>query len=634
MSPNSAEHAAALRPFPDHPSLEFDRKAAKQLLRALRAGEQGAIDRARARGVETYRDHTRFSLSDTQLIVAREYGFSSWPRLVQYHGDIARQARGIQQTRTREEWDREASWFAARHKARQKHAARSLAAFVPRFYGMTPAQVLDLPITEADARLAVARERGQPSWNALLEARGPERRQLWAKNPHHMAAEAMDANDLERLREIVQNHPEIVNPPTSQREPGATLANTALGGSPREGPALRTLSPEMRAYLESIGVDLQTELNRRLCNMFTSRSIEKVKALLDAGANPDWMAPDGFTMLEHALLTLWNGDVIDLLASKSKPRDALWINAGLGDVAGVARFLDKNGKPKAAARDLRSPFDCTRLFRITPLVEPDDEELLLEALVIAACNGRANVIDYLASRGVNLDNMAWGVPVVNIAVGNGWLESAEALIRNGANLDIASENDSNGTARDMARIMWENSNDSERGRRIAELCGIDVETLRSEREANSPQDPALQRMAMQSLAFAQQAAAQAAKSEVSAEHLLLGMLRAEATPLFYIAEVSGIDRERFRTEVMQRVLDIQNPPPGIAVPISAEVQNYLSDAQQMARKRFANEVAALDVFYAMTRQETGYASELLREYGASVQKLNKSLRCEVLRESQ
>jgi ankyrin repeat protein len=68
-------------PVPLRPSLEFDRKQAKALLDAARAGDARALERFRAhhprlRGAEA----RGAALHDAQLVVAREYGFASWPR--------------------------------------------------------------------------------------------------------------------------------------------------------------------------------------------------------------------------------------------------------------------------------------------------------------------------------------------------------------------------------------------------------------------------------------------------------------------------------------------------------------------------------------------------------------------------
>src|SRR5262245_8879671 len=69
------------RPIPPRPSLELDREQAKALLDAARAGNPAAIARFHAH-------HPRFpagealraALHDAQLVIAREYGFASWPR--------------------------------------------------------------------------------------------------------------------------------------------------------------------------------------------------------------------------------------------------------------------------------------------------------------------------------------------------------------------------------------------------------------------------------------------------------------------------------------------------------------------------------------------------------------------------
>ncbi len=73
--------------LPPNPNLEYDKKQAKALLKAYRAGDAEAIKRVHASHprLENIPDATippdEFKLSDAQLVIAREYGFSSWPRL-------------------------------------------------------------------------------------------------------------------------------------------------------------------------------------------------------------------------------------------------------------------------------------------------------------------------------------------------------------------------------------------------------------------------------------------------------------------------------------------------------------------------------------------------------------------------
>ena len=75
----------AFRPLPPRPSLEFEHKQAKALLRRLRSADPEALARARARhsGIDASHPDT-IPLADAQLVLAREYGFTSWPRLVRY----------------------------------------------------------------------------------------------------------------------------------------------------------------------------------------------------------------------------------------------------------------------------------------------------------------------------------------------------------------------------------------------------------------------------------------------------------------------------------------------------------------------------------------------------------------------
>jgi len=65
--------------LPDRPSLEQLRKQAKDLLRALRDGDAAAATRLTAHKPAVVEP----ILSDAQYVLAREYGFESWPKLVE-----------------------------------------------------------------------------------------------------------------------------------------------------------------------------------------------------------------------------------------------------------------------------------------------------------------------------------------------------------------------------------------------------------------------------------------------------------------------------------------------------------------------------------------------------------------------
>ncbi|WP_062355373.1 ankyrin repeat domain-containing protein [Herbidospora yilanensis] len=78
----------AVRPLPDNPRIDWLRKQAKTLLRQVDAGRSEEL-------VAEFhpRPPRTFTLSDAQLVVARMYGFASWPRLRHHLDTIARHSR-------------------------------------------------------------------------------------------------------------------------------------------------------------------------------------------------------------------------------------------------------------------------------------------------------------------------------------------------------------------------------------------------------------------------------------------------------------------------------------------------------------------------------------------------------------
>ncbi|MGC4075409.1 MAG: ankyrin repeat domain-containing protein [Nibricoccus sp.] len=72
--------------LPSRPSLEQLKTQAKELLTALKAGEPAALKRfqenhPQGSHAEKYAREESWSLSDAQLVIAREYGAASWPKL-------------------------------------------------------------------------------------------------------------------------------------------------------------------------------------------------------------------------------------------------------------------------------------------------------------------------------------------------------------------------------------------------------------------------------------------------------------------------------------------------------------------------------------------------------------------------
>src|SRR5262245_45506911 len=67
------------RRLPKHPNLEQPQKQAKELLEHYRSGDSAAI--AEIHKFERSPDPSTFALNDAQLVLARAYGYESWPKL-------------------------------------------------------------------------------------------------------------------------------------------------------------------------------------------------------------------------------------------------------------------------------------------------------------------------------------------------------------------------------------------------------------------------------------------------------------------------------------------------------------------------------------------------------------------------
>lgn len=91
-----ADFNPAPRALPERANLEQLKKQARELLDQVRSGDRPASARVRAfhprlRGKRGL-DAAAFALSDAQLVIAREYGFASWPKLKNHLDGLTRTA--------------------------------------------------------------------------------------------------------------------------------------------------------------------------------------------------------------------------------------------------------------------------------------------------------------------------------------------------------------------------------------------------------------------------------------------------------------------------------------------------------------------------------------------------------------
>ncbi|MCC6245752.1 MAG: Clp protease N-terminal domain-containing protein [Gemmatimonadaceae bacterium] len=621
---------SVFRALPAKPSLEFERKEAKALLRQLRAGHPDAIARARAR-------HAAFSttvpekiqLADAQLVIAREYGFASWPRLVRYFESLERlthRAGALSHVGmwTPSEIEESVTPFLQSHQKRSVSAWRTLTAYVPRCYELPMDEVFQMAITVDEAKLALARRQGFGSWDAMMtraaQAQRAHQRGAFDTPPVRLAYEAMRDGDLESLIRVVEAHHQLRHPNEYQLAVGEQLPRMALQFERERG---RDAMRPIIEWLDKEGFDLQYEMNIQLCGRKNMKP-DDVRYLLERGANPNWIAPNGLPLLEHAIVRYWNGDAVDLVATRTIPRKALWIAAGLGDVDGVRKFLDRAGKPTAAARASRPDFIALGGPPTPWIPNPDDDEILMEAFSVAVFNNRTAVVEYMASRGFPVDTSVWGMPMLAMAVGNGWVPMVECLLRCGASLDVAGSY--NGSARDMARSMIENgpTSQSPTYRRIAELCGLDPDAILAARGASKAPTPALLPWVHDAFALAADDARRVGQTTVGPENLFFGLLGAADYLAGFLIK-AGFDLRRFRRDFADRIQSRVDRGTPAKAPMHAEGDAVIAAALSHATEKRSDVLGGHHVLLALLRDERGPVATLLGKYGTDNTKLREEL---------
>lgn len=359
--------------LPAAPSLEQLRKQAKDLLRDHRAGDPTAAARVAAHHP---RPEGPLKLAGAQLVVAREHGFPSWLRLRAYVERVAAHGPGLQHA-YHEDFD----YYEGRADGLLASAEDGTEGAVAAFHRW------DAPLTERGARLVVAREHGFSTWAALRRHVSALRE---SGEPFARAFRAVEARDLEALREELDRFPDLVAARGTNGDDllgmGAgdeRLVSLLLerGADPARGNAHGWTPLHQAAYGNRLGL---------------------AQMLLDAGAPVDVSARgDGGTPLVVALF--WgHREAAELLAEHGLVPANLRVAAGLGrrELIDELAPADVTLAPEAGAhRGFYRPHGGF------PAWQPSDDpqEILDEALSWAARSDRIEALDVLVARGAAVD---------------------------------------------------------------------------------------------------------------------------------------------------------------------------------------------------------------------------------------
>jgi ankyrin repeat protein len=224
------------RSLPKHPDLNQLKRQAKELLEAFAAGDPKAIREVN----ELYRgaDHANFALHDAQLVLARAYGFESWPKLKAHvdgvtvkrlveavrDGDGA-QARALLKVRP------ELAHMSADNLQVLHHAILNRASEMVRMLMELGANAREgvYPHRDATSALTIARERGYDEIVAIIKEEEQRRREAQsgitgAPSPDELFRAIASADD-ERSITLMESHPALIH--TCHGLPGWTPLHVA-----------------------------------------------------------------------------------------------------------------------------------------------------------------------------------------------------------------------------------------------------------------------------------------------------------------------------------------------------------------------------------------------------------------------
>jgi ankyrin repeat protein len=353
-----------------------------------------AKDLRRARSVK---------LAEAQLLVARQYGFPSWPRLRAYVDRVATAGGSLEHA-----FEPDPEYYVARAEGLLASASDGTPSAVAAFARWSA------PLTPAGARLVVARNHGFTTWAGL-------RRHVddLSSAPFARAFRALRAQDIPALSAVLSRFPELV---------------TARGtnGNDLLGLASATCDERMVALLLSQGADVARGNAHgwtALHQAGYSNLPQMASLLLSHGAPTAVSARgDGGTPLVAALF--WGHvEVAAVLAAAEVTPVNLRVAAGLDDVAMIESLSESSA---GAHREFYRPHGGFPAWRPTSSMA----EIRDEALAWAARSDAVAAIDALVARGASVDADVYRGTALTWAATKGRVRAVRRLLAHGATVNL------------------------------------------------------------------------------------------------------------------------------------------------------------------------------------------------------
>lgn len=433
------------------PTLIDVRRTAKNLLRDLRAGDGQAL--ARLASVHPkYRAGAptdSFKLHHAQLVIARESGFASWPRLKHWFAWREGRAQPLQTFRTDIDYFRDrAVGFLEMLRAGDDRAIEQARLHHPKCRDLGGPEGRGEwdrdSFAREDAELVVARQHGHETWEVFAAAlRDLDEHGNEGASAFRRAYEAIEAADLEALSQALAADPDCVGQAGTN---GNSLLNLAAGAlvTPdlSRPPSDANSEPDHRMKLVEMLLAAGAEPDLANHKGWTplhqaaySNNAALADRLLAAGATIDLEAyDDGGTPL---VVALWWGhcEVANLLAEIAVAPDNLRVAAGLGRIDALIGFFDKSDRPAEAAgraRGFHRPHSGFPAWKPTP---GHVQEILDDAFSFAVRSGQVEAMALLRERGADVNGIACNGSPLEWAVIKNRAEAVAWLLAHGADVN-------------------------------------------------------------------------------------------------------------------------------------------------------------------------------------------------------